>query len=277
MSTISLNNFWSRTFTGAIFVIAVVGSIILGPVVFAALFLVVTMLTLHEFYTLFDDSKSVNIYKLPGLLAAAVLYSSVVLAGLEVIDSTLLWINLILPVLIFITELYRKSESPISNIALSILGIFYTALPLALLSLFYNLPHAGSTSSPGLLLGFFILLWSSDTFAYLSGMAFGKHHLFPRISPKKTWEGSIGGFLLTMGAAWILSVIYPEMSPIQWLVLAGIIVIFGTFGDLAESMFKRSLKIKDSGRILPGHGGMLDRFDAALFAAPAVFIYINLI
>lgn len=277
MSTINPINFWSRTFTGAIFVIAIVVSIMMSPLVFAGLFLMVAILTTHEFYTVINKSELIRVQKLTGMVATAVVYASVTLTGFGLLNKQFLLINLLLPVLIFIIELYRKSDSPISNIGFTLLGIIYAGLPYALLSLLYNQPLSGIGNSPGLLLGFFILIWSNDTFAYLSGMAFGRHHLFPRISPKKTWEGAIGGFIICMSAAWILSMFYPEIGVIHWLAVAGIVIIFGTFGDLTESMLKRSLKIKDSGNILPGHGGMLDRFDAVLFAAPAVFIYVNMI
>lgn len=128
----------------------------------------------------------------------------------------------------------------------------------------------------GLLIGLFVIIWSSDVFAYLVGSAIGKNRLFERVSPKKSWEGSIGGLSFALLAAYILSLIYPQISLVNWLVLAIIIVIAGTFGDLVESMLKREAGVKDSGTILPGHGGVLDRFDATIFAVPFVFVYVNL-
>jgi phosphatidate cytidylyltransferase len=126
-------------------------------------------------------------------------------------------------------------------------------------------------------MGFFFILWANDSFAYLTGVSIGKHRLFERISPKKSWEGSIGGFVSGLLTAWVISIFFKEFDLINWIVIAAIIMIFGTFGDLVESLFKRSLKVKDSGNILPGHGGLLDRFDAVFLAAPAVFVYLILI
>jgi phosphatidate cytidylyltransferase len=173
-----------------------------------------------------------------------------------------------------LNELFSKHEKPIDNISKTLFGIIYVPLPFALLNFFYMPSIAGNEIHPSILLGFFLILWTSDTFAYLSGMAFGKHKLFERISPKKTWEGSIGGLIFGMVMSWVLSIYFNDLSLLQWLSIGLITIVFGTFGDLAESMIKRSMNVKDSGKLLPGHGGLLDRFDAALLAAPAVFIYL---
>lgn len=277
MSTISLNNLWSRTLTGALFVIIIIGSILISQVLFAIFFLMVTLLAIREFYILVNHVKGLKVQFIPGIVAAGILFVSVALVSMEYVGQQLLLINLMLPVLLFINELYQNNETPIQNISLTLLGILYVSIPLALLNMFFNPILVRGEYHPGVLLGFFVILWSFDTFAYLSGTLIGRRKLFPRISPKKTWEGTAVGFVFGLAAAWILSVFYHDFSRINWLIIAGIIMIFGTFGDLAESLLKRSLKIKDSGRVLPGHGGLLDRFDAALFAAPAVFIYMNLI
>jgi len=129
----------------------------------------------------------------------------------------------------------------------------------------------------GTLLGFFVIMWSNDVFAYLVGSKIGKHKLFERHSPKKSWEGSIGGFIFAIIAAFILSIFYTHFSVVEWISLGAIIAVTGTFGDLAESLLKRNSGVKDSGTIFPGHGGVLDRFDAVLFASPFVFVYLNLI
>ena len=123
----------------------------------------------------------------------------------------------------------------------------------------------------------FVIIWTSDVFAYLAGSMFGKHKLMERISPKKTWEGSIGGLFFSLIAAYILSLLVPQLSLVEWMILTIIIVISGTLGDLVESLLKRNADVKDSGTIFPGHGGVLDRFDAVIFATPMVFVYINLI
>ncbi len=277
MSTINLNNFWSRTFSGALFVVAIIGSILINKWLFGALFLVVAFVAVKEFYSLINNVRDLRVQIVPGIISTIILYVSFTLFANQVIGWQILMVNMLIPVFVFINELYQKNETPILNIALTFLGIFYVGFPLALLNLYYN-PHLiPGEYHPGLLMGFFVMLWSSDTFAYLTGKLLGKHKLFPSISPKKTWEGTIGGLFFGLAAAWILSLFYHEFDLINWLVIGGIIAVFGTFGDLSESLIKRSLNIKDSGKVLPGHGGLLDRFDAALFASPAVFVYMNLI
>ncbi len=125
-----------------------------------------------------------------------------------------------------------------------------------------------------ILLGIFILIWASDSGAYVFGVTMGKNKLFERISPKKTWEGFIGGVVISQVAAFLLSRYFGDLGYLHWGIIAGIVAVFGTLGDLVESMIKRSVKIKDSGKILPGHGGILDRFDSLLFTIPVIFTYL---
>lgn len=166
---------------------------------------------------------------------------------------------------IYISELYRKASNPFENIAYTMIGVFYVAMPLALL-------HFASFSngffSYQIALGCFFLLWASDTGAYFAGRTLGKNKLFPRISPNKTWEGLAGGQLMAIGIAVVLGIYFTDLPLWKWLCLSVIICITGTYGDLIESMLKRSLQIKDSGTLIPGHGGILDRFDGLLMAAP---------
>jgi phosphatidate cytidylyltransferase len=181
--------------------------------------------------------------------------------------------------LIAVIELYRKKERPFGNIAFAIFGVVYISLPFAFLNYLavYNPLGIHLAYNPWLVMGFFILIWTNDTGAYLAGRAFGKNKLFERISPKKTWEGAIGGLLLTLVAAFLLNKYSSLLNITHWMIIATIIVVFGNLGDLTESLFKRSVNIKDSGSILPGHGGLLDRFDAVLIAAPMVFTYLYFI
>lgn len=277
MSTIKLNNLLSRSATGAVFVAAIIGSILYNQMIFAILFLIVSLLSLHEFYTLLNAGKKYRVQIVSGTISLAVLYSSLALVSLDLVANPFLLINLLIPLLIFIVELYQKNDRPIQNIALTLLGVVYIGLPFSLLNLFFNPEFITGEFHPGILLGFFVIIWAYDSFAYLSGMLLGRHRLFPRISPKKSWEGTIGGFVFGLLAAFILSKFFTEFDLVNWFIIAAITMIFGTFGDLSESMLKRSLNIKDSGKALPGHGGFLDRFDAVLLAAPAVFVYMNLI
>jgi phosphatidate cytidylyltransferase len=268
-----VSNFLTRTITGIIFVIVVVGSIIWKPYIFALLFLVITILGLLEFYRIIS-SDLVKVNKILGLAGGILMYVTCALVANMVADIRLLLINLPVLSIICIYELYRKSPTPFTNIGYTLLGIFYIALPFSLFNFFFNPVLITGTFHYEIVLGFFAILWINDTGAYLSGMALGRHHLFERISPKKTWEGSIGGMIFSLITAWVLSRFYSILSPVQWQIYALIIIVFGTLGDLVESMLKRSLSIKDSGHILPGHGGILDRFDGVFIAIPISFIYL---
>ncbi len=172
----------------------------------------------------------------------------------------------------FIIELFRKSDTPIQNLAVTHLGTVYVALPMALA---YLIPMVSDVSAsgwnPGAALAYIFIVWANDVFAYLTGITFGRHRLCERLSPKKSWEGFFGGIIgaVAMGA---LAALYMNADVTLWCIVGAVAALSGVGGDLAESMFKRSVDIKDSGRILPGHGGFLDRFDAMLLSAPLVFL-----
>jgi len=279
-----MSNLITRTITGVFFVAAIISSVIIDPYLFTLLFLVVIIVGLLEFYKLVETT-GIKPQKWLGLLTGIILFLSISLHSLsdswlwiEKVHNNLLLINLPFVFLIFIFELFRKKEHPFTNIAFSILGIVYFVLPLSLLPSFFKpgVLHWNSWHYD-ILLGYFILVWLNDTMAYVSGTTFGVHKLFERISPKKTWEGSLGGAVVTLLGSWLLSLFLKDLTLIQWLVMACIIIVFGTLGDLAESQFKRSLNCKDSGNIFPGHGGMLDRFDAVVGSAPFVYIFIQLL
>ncbi len=257
-----------RTITGIIFAAVLIGGILFNYYTFLLLFSVITLLGLWEFYTLAEKTHH-HPQKFIGLLLSALL-----IASIQLFFNTsykhwstvpvVLFIAIIFSLFIF--ELYRKRGNPFGNIAYTILGVLYIALPIALLSTF----------SPLKVLGILFILWTSDTGAYFSGMAFGKHKLFERISPKKTWEGAIGGGILGLGMAYLLSTYNKELNLTDWMGTALIILVAGNLGDLTESLFKRSIDIKDSGTILPGHGGILDRFDSLILATPFIFTYLQL-
>lgn len=179
---------------------------------------------------------------------------------------------------VFVVEMYRNHSRPFTNIAYTLLGIIYIAGPLSLMNYIAFTPSIdGAAYDFGLVLGFFLLMWATDTGAYLVGMSIGKHRLFPRISPKKSWEGFFGGIAIAIGMGALLSQFFINLPINVWLTMALIVSVSGVFGDLIESMYKRSLQVKDSGNIMPGHGGFLDRFDAVFFASPIVFVYLQLI
>jgi len=272
----TLSNFLQRTITGAIFIILIIGSILWNHYAFSLVFLIFTILGVTEFYSIISKTGS-KPYGFSGIIISALLF--LICSYIAISNSNIHFILIILPLLFidFIIELFRNHKTPIQNIAFTYIGIFYVALPMSLLNFLSNPGFEHDKYSKGILLGFFLLIWSNDTFAYLIGRKFGKHKLFERISPKKTWEGSIGGLIFSLITSYILSVFVKDLSIFQWLGMSIIVVIFGTLGDLTESMLKRSLDIKDSGNILPGHGGILDRFDAVLLAAPFAFIYLFLV
>ena len=272
------NNFIQRAVTGVLFVIVLVGCILYSPLSFGILFTIISVLSVHEFAQLVSKSSEVSINKTITALGGAYLF----LALMSFCTQQSVGARVFLPYLglllyMMITELYLKKKNPTGNWAYSMLSQLYVALPFALLNVlaFQNSPETGSvTYNPILPLSIFVFIWLSDTGAYCVGSLIGKHRLFERISPKKSWEGSIGGGIFSIASSLGFAHFFPFMPGWQWVGLAIVVVIFGTWGDLTESLMKRQLGIKDSGNILPGHGGMLDRFDSALMAIPAAVFYL---
>lgn len=268
-----------RGSTGLIFVIVILGGLYGGQYSFVLLFAVVTGLCLWEFFdiTLHNNVKQDRVRKIIGLIFGLTPFVLVSMLKLDMMDSpekfVLLSSILCFPLLFlsFVFELFTKSEKPFSNVAFIILGMVYIGIPFALLDFIAFDEDIFYTNT---ILGLLILSWSNDTAAYMVGSRFGKTKLFPSVSPKKTWEGSIGGVVITILIAVLMSFFFKECTLTQWLVLAIIVVIFGSIGDLVESMLKRSYSIKDSGTLLPGHGGFLDRFDAFIFLIPFATAYL---
>jgi phosphatidate cytidylyltransferase len=177
---------------------------------------------------------------------------------------------------IFISELFRKEKNPFYNLAFTFLGIIFITSPLCFFVGTAFLPVESGIYHSRIIFGYFLLLWANDSGAYFAGKAVGTHFLFKRISPKKTWEGSLGGAVCAVLVAYLVSRYFSMPDAVAWVTIALIIIVMGTFGDLIKSLMKRSLNVKDSGTILPGHGGMLDRFDSLLGSAPFVFSYLVL-
>ncbi|HNY02518.1 MAG TPA: phosphatidate cytidylyltransferase [Bacteroidales bacterium] len=276
-----MNNFQARTITGLSMVFLLLAAIWFSGWVFALIFLAVAVLGMWEFYGLVE-SETCHPQKLFGTLAGSAIYVTAALSsllpdnGITAFDTRYL-LTLAAPVpLIFLTfllEIYRGRPHPLTNIAVTVLGFLYIALPLALLVGFARPDALHLYGFPLILTGYFGFTWINDTAAYLYGKQFGKHKFFERISPKKTWEGTLAGVFVTFAAAAGFHLLAPALPLTDWLALALMVVVFGTHGDLAESLLKRSLNIKDSGTILPGHGGILDRFDTMFISAPFVFLY----
>ena len=270
-----MNNFYKRSLTGVVFVLVLGGGILINSFTLFALVGVIIGMGLLEFYKLIANTQ-LKANKPLGLAIGLLFFAIACLYSIGLIGITGFWLVAPLVSSVFIAELYRKHEFPFQNIAITLFGVFYIAIPLSLLTLIGFPERSTMGYHQHLIMGFFFLLWASDTGAYLTGITIGKHPMFPRISPKKSWEGFAGGLILTLLVALIISKYFVELPRTDWIVIAIIICIFGVWGDLIESMLKRSLQIKDSGNILPGHGGILDRFDSVLFSAPLVFVYLQL-
>lgn len=274
------NNFIQRAITGAIFVAVLIGGIVSGPIPFTILFSLISALTIYEFGTIIGKSGEVQINKSITILAGIFLFIGFGYLGVAPGKNEILIPYLFLIIYLLVSELYLKKKNPVHNWAYAMMSQIYIALPFALLNvLAYHTSSDGSISeyNPILPLSIFIFNWVNDTGAYCTGMLFGKHRLFERISPKKSREGSIGGGVFSIIAAIAMAHFFPFMSTATWIGLGLTVVIFGTWGDLTESLLKRTLGIKDSGNILPGHGGMLDRFDSTILAVPAAVVYLYII
>lgn len=263
----------TRAITGFFFIAVLIGAILLGQYVFVSFFSVVGIWCLYEFYGIVK-SEQVQPLTAFGLLAAVVLSVLLSLHAVGVIPFKYVWGFVPFISLVFIATLYQKKELPFHHIGYTLLGITYACVPFLF---FVALGFIKGYYNPYIPLGFLIILWSNDTGAYLAGRSFGKRKLFERISPNKTWEGFIGGVLFALLIALNLEQYFGSLAKWQWASIALIIGLFGTLGDLVESMLKRSLGVKDSGNILPGHGGLLDRFDGLLMAAPLVFLFLLMI
>ena len=274
------SNFLQRAITGVIFVAVLVGCILGGPISFTILFALISALTINEFGNIVNRMEHTLMNKPISILAGLFLFLCFGYIGVVPGANEIFIPYLFLILYLFISELYKKQPNPLNNWAYAMMSQIYIALSFALLNVLAY--HSSATESvsqynPILPLSIFIFNWVNDTGAYCTGMLFGKHRLFERISPKKSWEGSIGGAVFSIIAAIVLAHFFTFLSTGVWIGLGLTVVVFGTWGDLTESLMKRTLGIKDSGNILPGHGGMLDRFDSTLMAVPAAVVYLYLV
>ena len=290
-----MNNFIIRTITGILFVAIMVTGICLRGDAMILLFAIITGLSIWEFCGLVNEhvaDTTVNRF----IATAAGVYLFLAMAGYctGIVPPSAFVPYLLTIIYLFISELYLKQKNPIQDWAYTMLSQMYVALPFSMINVlsFQADPQTGQIAYHWMLpMSVFVFLWVNDTGAYCTGSLLGRHKLFPRVSPGKSWEGSIGGGIFVIIAAAIishfaasgtplgsasqeLSTLNSQLSTLKWLGLGLVVVFFGTWGDLVESLFKRTLGIKDSGNILPGHGGMLDRFDSSLMAIPAAVIYL---
>lgn len=268
-----MSNIITRSLSGIVFVALTVGSIMLGMYTFLGYFFIIMLLSTNEFYRL-CQIRGDKPHVVLGLVISAYIFVSVYLSVFD-FASRLIYVLLIpLLMLIPIVEVMKAKSRRILNVSFTLLAVIYVAVPFSMLSLIACC-DGKYCWQPLLLL--FVILWANDTGAYLVGSTIGKHKLAPKISPNKTWEGSIGGGVFAILIAWLMSLWIGFFSQPQALIVGVLVAVFGTLGDLSESMFKRSFNVKDSGKIIPGHGGLLDRFDSLLFSAPVYYLYLILI
>lgn len=277
-------NFIVRAITGVLFVAVMVCGF-LNPRAMILLFAIITALTLWEYTGLVnDEEKNIQVNRFISTVAGVYLFIAVAAWRTGIVDNFVVMVPYILSIVyLMVSELYTGNKNAINDWAYTMFGQIYIALPLSLINIlaFETAPDGSGVRFDTLLpLSIFIFLWANDTGAYCTGSLLGKHKLFPRISPAKSWEGSIGGGILVLIVAAILGYIANDgsnthaLNIAQWMGLGLVVVVFGTWGDLVESLFKRTLGVKDSGNILPGHGGMMDRFDSSLMAIPAAVVYL---
>ena len=271
-----LKNFIIRTLSGIVMVATLIGATLFSKLTFVLLLLAITLGGEWEFYRLAKKAGT-SPQRFIGMLAGTMMIVAAAAALHEILAITavaMVAFMILIPMpLIF--ELYRKSATPMANVGITYAGVIYVALPMALLTFFPMMLGNGEWKPWSVILYIFII-WANDVFAYLFGITLGKHRLFERISPKKSWEGFFGGLLGAMAMGFVAAKVL-DANVALWIGLALIAAITGVFGDLVESLLKRSVDVKDSGSFIPGHGGWLDRFDALIFSVPFAFIYLVIV
>jgi phosphatidate cytidylyltransferase len=267
------NNLTQRLITGLLGSAAIIFGVSYSEWIYFGIFLVICFFSLLEFYKLAGLDGMIPLKTLGTVSGVAIFILSFFISQ-ETISSRYYFLIFPLIAFVYVIKLYKKTEQkPFTNIAFTFLGVFYVAVPFALLNVatfeegYYNYE---------IILGSLLILWASDSGAYFAGTLFGKHRLFERISPKKSWEGFWGGTALAIAITYILTLYFHSLTLVDWMIVSLIIIIGGTFGDLVESLLKRSIEIKDSGDSLPGHGGFLDRFDGLLISAPFIVAYLEI-
>ena len=266
-----------RALSALFFVALLLGSLLWNYYSFSVFFFIVAMIGLGEFYRL---AKKMNAapYKWTGFILGAFIYFN----SIKDIFLSGFWsdagktVVTVFPFVVLAASLFSKKEQAFKNALFTIGGIIYAVLPFTLMhDLVKSSGCFGEGYNPNILLGIILLIWSNDTFAYLGGSVFGKNKMIERISPGKTWEGTIFGVIVTIGSGYIIGHQILGENEKMWILLGLIVPVFATIGDLIESMLKREAGVKDSGNIMPGHGGILDRFDSLIFVSPFVFLLMD--
>jgi len=275
------NNLTQRLITGLLGSAAIIFGVSYSEWIYFGLFFFICLFSLLEFYKLSGLDGMIPLKTL-GTIIGLVVFSLSFFIEQQTISHHYYFLIFPMVAIVYLIKLYKKTEhKPFTNIAFTFLGVFYVAMPFALLNhaVFRETMINGNSESHynyEIILGSLLILWASDTGAYFAGTLFGKHKLFERISPKKSWEGFWGGAVLAIIITYILTLYFHSLTLVDWMIISLIIIIGGTFGDLVESLLKRSIEIKDSGDSLPGHGGFLDRFDGLLISAPFIVAYLEI-
>ena len=281
-----MSDFWIRTLSGAAYVALILFAVFANFWISALIFATLAALTTYEFHKLTNKLENVDVNPIIPAIASFILVSIIPLTYyfdfkfFSFVHFIFVCIYFTFYLYIFIFEIFRNRPNPINNIAYTFLGQMYIAVPFSFLFLIKIVQDTkiDNTGNEIFLFAFFVFIWANDTFAYLVGTKFGKHRMCEHISPKKSWEGFVGGLIGVLAVAFVFSYFTETLlNTAGWFIFAMLVVIFGTLGDLLESVIKRTVGVKDSGTIMPGHGGFLDRFDSLLLAAPIVFIYLLIV
>jgi phosphatidate cytidylyltransferase len=270
-----LKNVIQRTVSGIIYLALIIGSLIISKFAFGVAMILISTVALYEFYRMTNGTAFPG-FGIIGMISGLLIYTLTFLYFGGYIDMKILVILLAMPAIHFIILLYGRNQDIIKISSLTWLGVLYISVPISMMSYMLFPRSNGFNYTYVLILGLLSLVWINDIGAYVVGTTVGRNRLFPRISPKKSWEGVLGGAVFTLITAWWMHAMTGMLSRINWMVLAIIVSAFGIYGDLTESLFKRNADLKDSGNLVPGHGGILDRIDSILFVMPVSIIYLVL-
>ncbi len=268
------SNLVQRSITSLVGAVLILAALIYSDWTYFLIFAAILGMSQMEFYKLSGLDGMLPL-KTFGTILGLLIFALTFMVEKERLPHEYLFLIFPLVSLTFFIKLYKKTDKkPFTGIAYTYLGIFYVAVPFSLLNLASF--SVDAVYHFEILVGCLLILWASDTGAYFAGTRFGKTKLFERVSPKKSWEGFLGGAFSAIVVAFVISQYFVVLEDWKWLVIAGIIIIAGTYGDLVESLFKRSIEIKDSGSVLPGHGGFMDRFDGLLLSAPFITAFLKI-
>lgn len=270
-----MKEFLTRTVSGLIYAVIMVASIMIHPLVFLAVFLFILISGMTEFYKI-CTTQEYHPMTMNGIAAGTIIFLAVFLMRYLQADSKILLLIPAVALILLMVPMFNQKTNPIGSAAFTFLGIVYVSLPVTTFNLLVYHPYTEGFNYQ-VVLFLFLILWLNDTGAYITGKLFGKHKMFPRISPKKSWEGLAGGLAMALLVTWLCRPLFPDIPALHLWILCPVVVVTGTLGDLVESSWKRAAGVKDSGTLMPGHGGILDRFDSLILAAPAAYITIHLL